>query len=63
MKEENIKGREHPLSLIINDTVKVFTELGFDVATGPELEDIWHNFDALNVPKDHPARDIKILFI
>ncbi len=60
--EEYQKGKEHPLSIIINDTVKVFTDLGFIVATGPELEDEWHNFDALNVPKDHPARDMQDTF-
>jgi len=63
MKEEEYKkGQEHPLSIIINDAVKIFTELGFVVATGPELEDEWHNFDALNVPKDHPARDMQDTF-
>ena len=55
-------GREHPLSIVINQAVKIFTDLGFEVATGPELEDIWHNFDALNVPKDHPARDMQDTF-
>lgn len=55
-------GKEHPLSMIINDTVKIFTELGFEVATGPEMEDTYHNFDALNVPKDHPARDMQDTF-
>ena len=62
MKEENIKGKEHPLSIIINNTDKVFMDLGFIVATGPELEDEWHNFDALNVPPDHPARDMQDTF-
>jgi phenylalanyl-tRNA synthetase alpha chain len=56
------KGKEHPLSIIINQAVKIFTDLGFEVATGPELEDVWHNFDALNVPKDHPARDMQDTF-
>ncbi|MEI7765362.1 MAG: phenylalanine--tRNA ligase subunit alpha [bacterium] len=56
------KGREHPLSVVINEAVNFFTSLGFEVATGPELEDIWHNFDALNVPKDHPARDMQDTF-
>lgn len=55
-------GREHPLSIIINQAVKIFIDLGFEVATGPELEDIWHNFDALNVPKDHPAREMQDTF-
>lgn len=59
---EDKKGREHPLSMVINEAVKIFTELGFEVATGPELEDTWHNFDALNVPKDHPARDMQDTF-
>lgn len=62
MSEESKKGKEHPLSIIINEAVKIFTELGFEVATGPELEDEWHNFDALNFPKDHPARDMQDTF-
>jgi len=60
--EENQKGKEHPLSIVINDAVKIFTDLGFEVASGPELEDEWHNFDALNMPKDHPARDMQDTF-
>jgi phenylalanyl-tRNA synthetase alpha chain len=56
------KGTEHPLSIVINQAIKVFTDLGFEVASGPELEDVWHNFDALNVPKDHPARDMQDTF-
>ena len=48
--------------MVINEAVKIFTDLGFEVATGPELEDEWHNFDALNVPKDHPARDMQDTF-
>lgn len=62
MTEEIKKGKENPLSIIINNAVKIFTDLGFEVATGPELEDVWHNFDALNVPKDHPARDMQDTF-
>ena len=62
MSEEVKKGKEHPLSIIINQAVKIFTDLGFEVATGPELEDVWHNFDALNVPKDHPAREMQDTF-
>jgi phenylalanyl-tRNA synthetase alpha chain len=64
-KKENlyvIAGREHPLSIVINEAVNIFTDLGFEVATGPELEDEWHNFDALNFPKDHPARDMQDTF-
>ncbi|MEI7810459.1 MAG: phenylalanine--tRNA ligase subunit alpha [bacterium] len=62
MEQEIQKGKEHPLSKVINEAVKIFTDLGFEVATGPELEDVWHNFDALNVPKDHPARDMQDTF-
>jgi len=62
MEKEIKKGKEHPLSVVINEAVKIFTDLGFEVATGPELEDVWHNFDALNVPKDHPARDMQDTF-
>ncbi|MEK7190376.1 MAG: phenylalanine--tRNA ligase subunit alpha [Patescibacteria group bacterium] len=62
MTEEIKKGKEHPLSIVINDAVKIFTDLGFEVAVGPELEDIWHNFFALNFPKDHPALDMQDTF-
>ncbi|MDD3662653.1 MAG: phenylalanine--tRNA ligase subunit alpha [Candidatus Pacebacteria bacterium] len=55
-------GSLHPLTLVINEAVGILSELGFEVATGPELEDQWHNFDALNVPKDHPARDMQDTF-
>jgi len=52
------KGHLHPLSLIIADIGKIFSEMGFDIAKGPEIETEYYNFDALNVPKDHPARDM-----
>lgn len=58
----NEKGKYNPLTLIINDAVRIFTELGFEVATGPEMESTWYNFDALNVPPDHPARDMQDTF-
>lgn len=61
MKEE-LKGTLHPLTLVINDSVRILSSLGFEVALGPELEDQWHNFDALNFPKDHPARDMQDTF-
>jgi phenylalanyl-tRNA synthetase alpha chain len=57
-----IKGSLHPLTLTINEAVSIFKDLGFIVELGPELEDEWHNFDALNVPKDHPARDMQDTF-
>ena len=62
MEKENQKGKEHPLSIVMGEVVNIFTDLGFEVATGPELEDEWHNFDALNFPKDHPARDMQDTF-
>ncbi len=56
------KGHLHPITTIIRDITRIFTEMGFEVAQGPELEDEYHNFDALNVPKDHPARDMQDTF-
>jgi phenylalanyl-tRNA synthetase alpha chain len=50
-------GRLHPLTLVTDDIVRSFRKLGFVVADGPELEDEYHCFDALNTPADHPARD------
>lgn len=59
---EQKQGTLHPLTLITNDIVRIFNELGFSVAMGPEMEDEWHNFDALNMPKDHPGRDMQDTF-
>lgn len=56
------KGSLHPLTILQNEAYEVFSALGFEVATGPELETLWYNFDALNVPKDHPARDMQDTF-
>lgn len=56
------KGSLHPLTLIMNESVSILKDLGFSVEIGPELEDEWYNFDALNVPKDHPARDMQDTF-
>ncbi len=62
MKEENQRGHLHPNSQVVWQVVKAFRKLGFEVAEGPELEDEFHNFDALNVPADHPARDMQDTF-
>ncbi len=62
MKEGTSAGRPHPLSESIRNAVAIFAQMGFSVVLGPELEDEWHNFDALNVPKDHPARDMQDTF-
>lgn len=50
-------GREHVITQTINDLIEVFGRMGFDIATGPEVEDDYHNFIALNIPEQHPARD------
>jgi phenylalanyl-tRNA synthetase alpha chain len=50
-------GRLHPLTQTMNEFKDIIGRMGFTVATGPELEDEWHNFEALNIPPDHPARD------
>lgn len=50
-------GRRHVLSRTIDELIEVFARMGFSVAQGPEVEDDWHNFVALNIPADHPARD------
>jgi phenylalanyl-tRNA synthetase alpha chain len=50
-------GHRHPLSQTADELIEIFGRLGFAVARGPEVEDIWHNFDALNIPLAHPARD------
>ena len=52
-------GSLHPLSVVERELVDIFTNLGFRVAEGPEIEDDWHNFQALNIPPDHPARTMK----
>lgn len=52
-------GSFHPLTLVEDQIVEVFTRMGYRVAEGPEIEDEWHNFEALNIPPDHPARTLK----
>jgi phenylalanyl-tRNA synthetase alpha chain len=55
-------GSRHPISLVRNKIISIFQRLGFAVAEGPEIEDDWHNFTALNLPEDHPARDMQDTF-
>ena len=57
-----MKGHIHPITLAIAKISDIFSKMGFDTVDGPELEDEWHNFDALNVPKNHPARDMQDTF-
>jgi phenylalanyl-tRNA synthetase alpha chain len=52
-------GSLHPLTLVEQRMVQIFTRMGYRVAEGPEVEDEWHNFEALNIPADHPARTLK----
>ena len=53
------EGTKHPLTLVMDDAKEIFTGLGFEVAEGPEVESDYYNFEALNLPKDHPARDMQ----
>ena len=53
---ESPRGSVHPVSQVMDELAEIFADLGFSVATGPEIEDDWHNFTALNMPESHPAR-------
>ena len=55
-------GSRHPISLIRNQIVDIFNRIGFTISEGPEIEDDWHNFSALNTPEEHPARDMQDTF-
>ena len=55
-------GSRHPLMLVRKEIIEIFKKLGFIVAEGPEIEDDWHNFSALNFPEEHPARDMQDTF-
>ena len=55
-------GARHPISLVRNEIITIFSRIGFSVADGPEIEDDWHNFSALNFPEEHPARDMQDTF-
>jgi phenylalanyl-tRNA synthetase alpha chain len=57
-----IVGTRHPLNLVRSQIISIFQTLGFAVAEGPEIEDDWHNFGAMNLPEDHPARDMQDTF-
>ena len=50
-------GHKHPLTKTTDDILNVFLRIGFEIVEGPEIETDWHNFEALNIPKDHPSRD------
>ena len=55
-------GSRHPLSLVRNRIIDIFSQVGFSISEGPEIEDDWHNFTALNLPEYHPARDMQDTF-
>lgn len=55
-------GSRHPVNLVKNEIVNIFERIGFNVSEGPEIEDDWHNFTALNFPEEHPARDMQDTF-
>ncbi len=55
-------GTRHPVNLVKNEIVNIFKRIGFNVSEGPEVEDDWHNFTALNFPEEHPARDMQDTF-
>jgi phenylalanyl-tRNA synthetase alpha chain len=59
---EDSIGSRHPLSLVKNEIVEIFNRIGFTLSEGPEIEDDWHNFTALNLPEEHPARDMQDTF-
>jgi phenylalanyl-tRNA synthetase alpha chain len=60
--ESNPIGSRHPISIVRNQILEIFNRIGFVVADGPEIEDDWHNFTALNFPPEHPARDMQDTF-
>ena len=57
-----VKGGLHPLNIVLNDMIDIIQSMGFDVVDGPEVETDYYNFEALNVPQDHPARDMQDTF-
>ena len=59
---ESEPGSRHPISIVRQQIIDIFSRIGFTVSEGPEIEDDWHNFSALNFPKEHPARDMQDTF-
>ncbi|MCL4106472.1 UNVERIFIED_CONTAM: hypothetical protein GTU68_030430 [Idotea baltica] len=56
------RGSRHPVSIVMNEMIEIFSRIGFSVAEDREIEDDWHNFTAMNTPEDHPARDMQDTF-
>lgn len=61
-ESSGVTGALHPMTIAIRDCERIFAEMGFSIEYGPELETEWYNFTALNVPEDHPARDMQDTF-
>lgn len=57
-----VKGNLHPITSFLSDIIEIFSSIGFSVYEGPEVDTEWYNFDALNVPSDHPSRDVQDTF-
>jgi phenylalanyl-tRNA synthetase alpha chain len=62
LPSNNEKGSRHPISIVMNKIINIFSRIGFTVAEEREIEDDWHNFSAMNTPEDHPARDMQDTF-
>ncbi len=60
--EDDVIGSRHPLSMVRREIIEIFSRIGYSVSEGPEIEDDWHNFSALNFPPEHPARDMQDTF-
>lgn len=62
VRPETTAGRIHPTAQVIEEALTIFAQMGFDLAEGPDIEDDWHNFEALNIPPAHPARQMQATF-
>lgn len=60
--DDDVIGSRHPLSMVRREIIEIFSRIGYSVSEGPEIEDDWHNFSALNFPPEHPARDMQDTF-
>ncbi len=61
-RPETTAGRIHPVSQVMEEMLTIFAQMGFDLAEGPDIEDDWHNFEALNIPPSHPSRQMQATF-
>ena len=61
-RKRSVLGKKHPITIVLDELKEIFIGMGFDVAQGPEVELDYYNFEALNIPKDHPARDTQDTF-